>query len=400
MKKIVLAYSGGLDTSVCIPWLKENYDAEIITMTVDLGQVDDLGVIQKRAEDLGVIKHYGIDARQEFFDGYIGPCIQANGLYQAKYPLATALSRPLISSKLVEVARKEGAVAVAHGSTGKGNDQVRFEITIKGIDPSLEVIAPIREWNLGREEEMAYARKNNIFLEKSSSYSIDENLWGRSIEGGMLEDPMNAPSEEVFRLVTPASKAPDKEEEISLNFAGGLPNKLNGVEMGAVELIVELNRRIGQHGVGIVDHIEDRLVGIKSREVYECPAATGIIEAHKEVEKLVLTRQELSFKRKIEEEWTWLVYSGLWIEPLRNDLEAFISLTQKKVDGEVKMKLYKGNMSIFARSSKRSLYDHGMATYDASSTFDQAFAAGFVELWGLGSRRAYQVLQEHEGAAE
>ncbi|MCH8022636.1 MAG: argininosuccinate synthase [Thaumarchaeota archaeon] len=400
MKKIVLAYSGGLDTSVCVPWLREKYNAEIITMTVDIGQVDDLSVIQKKAEDLGVLKHYGIDARQEFCEGYIYPCIKANGLYQNQYPLGTALSRPLIATKLVEIANKEGAIAVAHGSTGKGNDQVRFEVTIKGLDPSLEIIAPIRDWSLTRDQELAYAKKNNIVLGNSSEYSIDENLWGRSIEGGKLEDPMNEPNEEIFQWVTPLSKAPDDEEEISLSFIGGIPKRLNGVEMGPVELILELNRKLGVHGIGIIDHIEDRLVGIKSREVYECPAATGIIVAHKELEKLVLTRHELAFKQRIEDEWTWLVYSGLWLEPLRNDLEAFISLTQKKVDGEVKMKLYKGNLRVSGRTSANSLYDYGMATYESSSTFNQSSSAGFVELWGLGSRTAFRALQRHGGEAK
>ena len=396
MKKIVLAYSGGLDTSVCVPWLKENYDAEIVTMTVDIGQIDDLDIIQKKAEDLGVLNHYSIDARQEFCEGYIFPCIKANGLYQNKYPLGTALSRPLIATKLVDIAKKEGAVAVAHGSTGKGNDQVRFEVTIKGLDPSLEIIAPIREWNLTRDQELDYAQKNNIVLGKSSEYSIDENLWGRSIEGGKLEDLMNEPSEEVFQLVTPLTKTSDNEEEISLSFVEGIPKRLNGVEMGPVDLILVMNRKLGAHGIGIIDHIEDRLVGIKSREVYECPAAIGIIEAHKELEKLVLTRRELSFKQRIEEEWAWLVYSGLWLEPLRYDLEAFIALTQKKVDGEVKMKLYKGNLRVSGRSSPSSLYDYAMATYEASSTFDQTSSTGFVELWGLGSRTAFRALQRGE----
>jgi len=397
LKKIVLAYSGGLDTSVCVPWLKEKYNAEIITMTVDVGQVDDLDVIQKKAEDLGVLNHYSIDARQEFCEGYIFPCIKANGRYQNKYPLGTALSRPLIATKLVEIAKKEGADAVAHGSTGMGNDQVRFEVTIKGLDPSLEIIAPIREWNLTRDQELEYAQKNNIVLGKSSEYSIDENLWGRSIEGGKLEDPSHEPNEEIFQWVTPLTKALDNEEEISLSFHEGIPKRLNGVEMGPVDLILEMNRKLGAHGIGIIDHIEDRLVGIKSREVYECPAAYGIIEAHKELEKLVLTRRELSFKQRIEEEWAWLVYSGLWLEPLRYDLEAFISLTQKKVDGEVKMKLYKGNLRVTGRSSANSLYDYAMATYEASSTFDQTASSGFVELWGLGSRTAFRALQRGEG---
>ncbi len=382
---------------MCVPWLRENYNAEIITMTVDIGQVDDLDVIRKKAEDLGVLKHYGIDARQEFCEEYIFPCIKANGLYQNKYPLGTALSRPLIAKKLVEIAKKEGAGAVAHGSTGKGNDQVRFEVTIKGLDPSLEIIAPIREWNLTRDQELEYAQKNNIVLGNSSEYSIDENLWGRSIEGGKLEDPKNEPDEEILQWVTPLHKASDNEEEISLSFHGGIPKRLNGVEMGSVDLILELNRKLGGHGIGIIDHIEDRLVGIKSREVYECPAATGIIQAHKELENLVLTRQELSFKQRIEEEWAWLVYSGLWLEPLRNDLEAFISLTQKKVDGEVKMKLYKGNLRISGRTSASSLYDYAMATYESSSTFNQTSSAGFVELWGLGSRTAYRAMQRGEG---
>lgn len=389
---IALAYSGGLDTSVAIKWLQEKYNADVVTVTVEVGQQEDLDEIARRAEILGVKKHYTIDANEEFIEDYVAPSIKANGLYQGKYPLGTALARPLIAKKLVDVAVKEKATAVAHGSTGKGNDQVRFDVTIKALAPSLRIVAPVREWNLSREEELKYAKEKGIPVKpKKSLFSIDQNLWGRSIEAGPLEDPMFEPPLETFEWVKPAEDTPDTPLYLDIKWEEGVPTSVNGEASGGVELISKLNRDAGAHGVGIVDHIEDRLVGIKSREVYEAPAALCLIEAHRDLEKLVLTRSELAFKSRVEQEWAWLVYSGLWVEPLREDLQAFIDATQKRVNGFVKIKLYKGGLRVVGRSSSNSLYDTGLATYTALSAFNQRAAEGFIELWGLQSRQAQTV---------
>lgn len=386
---MVLAYSGGLDTSVCIKWLQERYDADVISVTLDLGQKDNFDEIKERALALGVKNHYQIEAKDEFIQDYIIPAIKANALYEEKYPLSTALGRPLIAKKLVQIAEKEGADAVAHGCTGKGNDQVRLDVTIKCLNPSLKVIAPVREWNMNREEEMVYAQEKGIPIRPSRSiYSIDQNIWGRSIEGGPLEDPNEEPDEDIFEWVTLPEEAPDTPGYLDLEFHNGIPIKANGVEMGPRELIEYVNAFAGSHGIGIIDHIEDRLVGIKSREVYECPAAVSIIEAHKDLEKLVLTKHELSFKSVVDEKWAWLVYCGLWLEPLKEALDAFVNETQNKVSGNVRLKLYKGNMRVVGRSSKYSIYDLSMATYTGASRFDQSHSTGFIELWGLQSRLA------------
>ncbi|MEM4312262.1 MAG: argininosuccinate synthase [Nitrososphaerales archaeon] len=388
--KLVLAYSGGLDTSVMVKWLGEKYGYDVITLTLDLGQREDIKEIERRALSIGSIKHYSIDAKEEFVKEYIFKAIKANALYQNKYPLGTALARPLIASKLVEIANKEGAKAVAHGCTGKGNDQVRFEVTIRALNPNLKIIAPVREWNMSRDEEINYALEKGIDIKPSKSqYSVDQNLWGRSIEGGDLEDPSLEPKEDVFEWVILPERASDKAEYVKIGFEKGLPFKLNDEEKGGVELIEELNVIAGRNGVGIIDHVEDRLVGIKSREVYEYPAALCLIEAHKELEKLVLSRSELNFKGLVEREWAWLVYSGLWIEPLMKDLQAFIDSTQAKVEGYITLKLYKGSMRIVARESKNSLYNYSLATYKEGSSFDQRDAEGFIKLWGLSSTLAY-----------
>ena len=387
--KVVLAFSGGLDTSVSIKWLQEKQKVDVITATVDVGQGDNLKEIEEKAYKIGVKKHYSIDAKKEFVDDYVFPSIKANGLYEGKYPLATALARPLIASKLVEVAEKEGASAVSHGCTGKGNDQVRFDVTIKALNPSLKIVAPVREWNMSRDEEIKYAKKHNIPIQiKKSVYSIDQNLWGRSIESGPLEDPSNEPSNEVFEWTTPIEKTPDKAEYVNIAFENGIPTSINGKSGNMVQTITRLNQTVGKHGVGFIDHIEDRLVGIKSRETYEAPAATAIIEAHKDLEKLVLTRHELQAKVPIEQQWAWLVYSGLWVEPLMDALNAFIDETQKRVNGSVKLKLYKGNCRVVGRNSPNSLYNVKLATYTSSSSFNQRSAEGFIELWGLPSRVA------------
>lgn len=389
-RKIVLAYSGGLDTSVMIKWLQEKYDAEVVTVTLDVGQKEDLKAIEEKAYKLGVLRHYSIDAKEEFAKNYIFPAIKANALYEGKYPVSTALSRPLIALKLVEVAELEGAEAVAHGCTGKGNDQVRIEVSVKALNPKLKVIAPVREWGMTRDAEIEYAKKHGIPIpvDKSKPYSIDQNLWGRSIECGILEYPDKEPPEDAFEWTVPPEKAPNEPEYVTIGFEEGVPRYLNGIAMNPVELIETLNDIAGRHGVGRIDHMEDRLVGIKSREIYECPAATVIIEAHKDLEKLVLTRHEVLFKQHIDLEWAYLVYAGLWMDPLREDLDAFINKTQERVTGEVKVKLYKGYAKVVGRSSSYSLYDLSLATYNIESTFDQSAAYGFIELWGLATRVA------------
>ncbi|MEM1673637.1 MAG: argininosuccinate synthase [Candidatus Bathyarchaeia archaeon] len=389
-KKIVLAYSGGLDTSVMIKWLQEKYNASVITVTLDVGQKEDLKAIEEKAYKLGVLKHYSIDAKEEFVKNYVFPAIKANALYEGKYPVSTALSRPLIASKLVEVAELEGANAVAHGCTGKGNDQVRIEVSVKALNPKIKIIAPVREWGMTRDAEIEYAKKHGIPIpvDKAKPYSIDQNLWGRSIECGILEYPEKEPPEDAFEWTVPPEKAPEEPEYITIGFEEGVPKTLNGVAMDPVELIETLNRIAGRHGVGRIDHMEDRVVGIKSREVYECPAATVIIEAHKDLEKLVLTRHEVLFKQHVDLEWAYLTYAGLWMDPLREDLDAFINKTQERVTGEVRVKLYKGCAIVVGRSSPYSLYDMNLATYNIESTFDQSAAAGFIELWGLATRVA------------
>jgi len=386
----VLAYSGGLDTSVAVKWMQEKYNAEVVTVTVDVGQQEDLGKIERNSKLVGAVKHYSIDARQEFVQDYAFRAVKANALYEEKYPLSSALSRPLIVSKLVEVARAEGATAVAHGSTGKGNDQVRFDVTIKSMAPDLKIIAPIREWNLPRDEEIKYAERNGIPIpvDLDSPYSIDQNLWGRSIECGVLEDPSHEAPEEIFEWTVSPEKAPSSPEVMSVGFDEGVPVTIGGRKMHPVEIVGTLNTKAGSHGVGRIDHMEDRLVGIKSRECYECPAATVLLEAHKELEKTVLTRHELSFKQQVDAQWTFLAYAGLWMDPLREDLEGFIDKTQERVTGEVKLKLYKGSATIVSRSSPFSLYDSNLATYNIETTFDQTWSSGFIEIWGLPTKVA------------
>lgn len=394
---VVLAYSGGLDTSVCVKWLQEKYGVDVVTMTLDLGQQDDFEEIAERSILVGAKNHHKIDTKEEFISDYVFPAIRANALYEGKYPLSTALGRPLIAKKLVEVAEKEGAFAVAHGCTGKGNDQVRIDVTVRALKPSLKVIAPVREWNMSRDEEMVYAQKHHIPIRASKSiYSVDQNLWGRSVESGPLESPDQEPPREALEWTTPPEDAPDKPGYLDLEFVGGLPVSANGREMEPLDLISYVNHFAGSHGVGIIDHMEDRLVGIKSREVYECPAAVSIIEAHKDLEKLVLTRHELDFKTQVEREWAWLVYSGLWLEPLRGALDKFVQTTQKRVAGKVRLKLYKGGMRVVGRDSPYSIYRLDLSTYSHTSTFDQRSAVGFIELWGLQSRVAANMNSQSE----
>jgi argininosuccinate synthase len=391
---VILAYSGGLDTSVLIKWLQENHDVDVITFTMELGQQTDLKQVAEKAHSLGVKNHYSVDGTEEFVLKYVFPAIKANALYEGKYPMATALGRPLIAKKLVEIAQKEGAIAVAHGCTGKGNDQVRFDVTVKALSPDLKVMAPVREWGMCREAEIKYAKEKGIAIPRlADPYSIDQNIWGRSIECGPLENADQEPFEEIYTLTTSPEEAPDTPEYITISFEAGVPVGLNGKKMDPVALIEKLNEIAGKHGVGRVDHIEDRLVGIKSREIYESPAAEVLIEAHKDLEKMILTRHELEFKKLVDEKWTWLVYTGLWIDPIREALDAFIDKTQERVCGEVKMKLYKGRCWVAGRSSPMSLYDKNLATYEVETSFNQAFAEGFIELWGLPTKVA-TVLKE------
>jgi argininosuccinate synthase len=379
--KVVLAYSGGLDTSVCIRYLQTLHKLDVITVTVDCGQEDDFGEIEKKAEAIGAIKHVYFDAREEFARDYVVPSIKANGLYQSKYPLATALARPLIAAKAVEVANKEDATAIAHGCTGKGNDQIRFDITMHALNPNLKIIAPIRDLNLTRDLEITFAKEQNIPISaEAKRYSIDLNLWGRAIEGGDIEDSDFEPPREAFQFINFEN---DKAGYMEVEFERGIPIAVDDKHFPIVELIQYANHKGGEHGVGIVDHIEDRVVGIKSREVYEAPAAMILIEAHRDLEKMVLTHHELAFKQIVDNQWSWLAYSGLWHDPLRTDLDRFIDATQNRVSGKVRLKMEKGSLRVVGRQSKYSLYKNNLATYAAGSTFDQRLAKGFVELWGL-----------------
>jgi argininosuccinate synthase len=394
--KVVLAYSGGLDTSVAVKWLQVKYGYDVITVTVDVGQEDDFKEIEEKSRAIGAIKHVYFDAREEFAKDYVIPCIKANGLYEGKYPLATALARPLIATKTVEVAKREAASALAHGCTGKGNDQIRFDITMKSLLPELKIVAPIRDMNLIRDEEIKFAKEHNIPVStEAKKYSIDQNLWGRAVEGGVIEHAESEPPEDAFQWVK-TNGTPDTAGYLEIEFDDGVPVGIDGKMMNIVDLIQYANEKAGSHGVGIVDHIEDRVVGIKSREVYEAPAATCVIEAHKDLEKLTLTKHEIRFKQMVDEQWAWLTYSGLWLDPLKTDLDKFIDATQARVCGKVKIKMYKGSFRVVGRDSKYSLYEPKLATYSTGSTFDQSLAKGFVELWGLQSIIANEVVRRNE----
>ncbi len=396
--KVVLAYSGGLDTSVCIRYLQKLHKLDVITVTVDCGQQDDFKEIERRAKAIGAIKHVHIDAREEFAQGYIAPSIKANGLYQGKYPLATALARPLIAAKAVGVANREGATAIAHGCTGKGNDQIRFDVTMRALNPGLKIIAPVRDMNLTRDVEIKFAKDQNIPVSaEAKKYSIDLNLWGRAVEGGNIEDANFEPPQDAFQFIDFNN---DKLGYLELQFEEGIPVSADGKRMSLVDLVRYVNDRAGAYGVGIVDHIEDRVVGIKSREVYEAPAAIAIIEAHRDLEKLVLTKHELAFKKLVDEQWSWLVYSGLWQDPLRSDLDRFIDTTQVRVSGKVRLRMQRGSLRVVGRESKYSLYKDNLATYAAGSTFDQNLAKGFVELWGLQSITASSVADKAAGSVD
>jgi argininosuccinate synthase len=372
---------------VLIKWLQEKYNAEVITVTVDVGQQENLKEVEQKAQRLGVLKHYSIDAKEEFAANYIFPAIKANALYEGKYPISTSLSRPLIAAKMVEIAEKNGATGLAHGCTGKGNDQVRFDISLGSLAPELKIIAPVREWGMARDEEIAYAKAKGIPVSTAAKkYSIDQSVWGRSIECGILEDASKEPPEDAFEWTVAPEKAPNTPEYVTIKFEAGVPVALNVKNQKPLALIETLNATAGKHGVGRIDHIEDRLVGIKSREIYECPAAAVLLEAHKDLEKMVLTRHEILFKQQIDAEWTFLAYAGLWMDPLREDLEAFINKTQENMCGEVRVKLYKGGLQVVGRSSPMSLYDKNLVNYNIKTSFNQAYSKGFIELWGLQTR--------------
>ena len=385
--KIVLAYSGGLDTSVAIKWLQDQgYD--VVACCLDVGEGKDLKFIQEKAITVGAVQSYVIDAKEEFAQDFALTAMQAHTLYEGKYPLVSALSRPLIAKKLVEVAEKENAVAVAHGCTGKGNDQVRFEVSIQALNPNLKVLAPVREWGWSREEEIEYAKEKNIPIpiNLDSPFSIDQNLWGRSNECGILEDPWAAPPEEAYDLTVSLENAPDTADIIEIDFKEGVPVSIDGISYKLSDLILELNKLAGKHGVGRIDHVENRLVGIKSREVYECPGAITLIKAHKELEDITLVKEVAHFKPVIEKKITEVIYEGLWFSPLTNALQAFLKDTQKNVTGTVRVKLFKGHAIVEGRKSPNSLYDEKLATYTSDDEFDHAAAVGFIKLWGLPTK--------------
>jgi len=383
--KVILAYSGGLDTSVAIKWLRENYDLDVIALTVDVGNEKDFTTIRNKALKVGAVKAVVKDVRETFVKDFILPSLQADALYEGQYPLATALSRPLIARLLVELAQEEGASVIAHGCTGKGNDQVRIEVGIAALAPQLKIIAPAREWGMTRQQTIEYAKKNDIPVPvtASSPYSIDENLWGRSIECGVLEDPWQEPPEDAYSWTKSAADAPDKAAYIEIGFQKGVPLSLNGHDMSGISLIQRLNEVAGSHSIGRIDMIENRLVGIKSREIYEAPAAIVLTRAHMALEALTLSKAQLRFKQRVAMEYADIVYNGLWFGAQHQDLTAYIKSTQRFVSGTVRLKLLKGSCSVVGRKSPYSLYSHSLATYDKGDLFDQGAAAGFIHLWGL-----------------
>ncbi|KOR34811.1 MULTISPECIES: argininosuccinate synthase [Planktothricoides] len=387
--KVVLAYSGGVDTTVCIPYLKKEWGVEeVITLAADLGQGDELKPIQEKALKYGASESLVMDGKEVFVKDYAFAAIQANALYENRYPLSTALARPLIAKMLVEVAEKYGADAVAHGCTGKGNDQVRFDVAIAALNPNIKVLAPAREWGMSREETIAYGEKFGIPspVKKSSPYSIDRNILGRSIEAGPLEDPWNEPLEEIYALTKAIADTPDQPDYVEIGFEQGIPTSLNGQTLDPVSLIVQLNEIVGQHGIGRIDMVENRLVGIKSREIYEAPGLLVLIQAHRDLESLCLTKDVAHYKRGIEETYGHLIYNGLWYSPLKLALDAFIQNTQERVSGTVRVKLFKGSATIVGRKSANSLYSMDLATYGAEDQFDHKAAEGFIYVWGLPTR--------------
>jgi argininosuccinate synthase len=399
---VLLLYSGGLDTSVMLKWIQDEYDAEVVALTINLGQPgEDYEVVKGKATQLGAVAADVVDAREEFAGDFVVPAIKANGMYGLGYPLFTALGRPLIAKLAVDHARKHGCDTIAHGCTGKGNDQVRIEATVATLAPELKVIAPVRGWAMGRDEEIEYARKHNIPVKggvETPPYSIDDNLWGRSSEGRWIEDIHHAPEDDVFQLVTRPEEAPDEAEVVEVEFERGVPVALNGERLGIVDLL-ERAAEIGcRHGVGIVDHVEDRIVGLKVRDIYEVPAAAILLTAHAELERLVGTIHQNQFKPRVDQQWAYLVYAGLWWEPLRTDLDAYIEAVNAQVTGTVGLKLYKGHVRPVTRSSPNAVYDAQLATFESGGAlFSQQASPGFIELWSLQSRMAHRLRERSEG---
>jgi len=402
VNRVLLLYSGGLDTSVMLRWIQDEYEAEVVALTINLGQPgEDYDIVRDKALRIGAVEHHVVDARQTFAEEYLVPAIHANADYGDGYPLFTALGRPLIAKLAVEYARRTGCDTIAHGCTGKGNDQVRIEGTIATLAPELKVIAPVRSWQMGRDEEIAYARKHGIPVKggtETAPYSIDDNLWGRSSEGRWIEDLSHAPDEDVFQLVTPPERAPDQPQTIELTFEAGIPVAVDGERLGLVELIERVADIGCGHGVGIVDHIEDRVVGLKVRDIYEVPAAAIILKAHKELERLVGTIHQNQFKPALDQKWAYLVYAGLWWEPLRTDIESYIRHVNRRVSGTIALKLYKGSVRVVTRESPNAVYDAQLATFaESGGLFSQHASPGFIELWTLQSRMAWRVRQDQEG---
>ncbi len=402
--KVVLAYSGGLDTSVAIRWLKENYNLDVVALAIDVGNERDFSTIQQKALGVGAAKSLVKDAKELFVNHFIFPALQADAVYEGQYPLATALSRPLMAKLLVDVALEEGASAVAHGCTGKGNDQVRFDVSINALAPELRIIAPAREWKMTREQTIEYAQRYDIPIPitVSSPYSIDENLWGKSIECGVLEDPWTEPPADVFTWTKSPDNAPAQPAYVEIGFAKGVPVSVDGQGLDGISLIRRLNELAGEHGVGRIDHLEDRLVGIKSREIYEAPAAVVLLQAHQALEAMTLSKEQLRFKQKVAQEYADLIYNGLWFTSLHQDLAAYVQSSQRFVTGTVRVKLFKGSCRIVGRKSAYSLYSYGLATYDKGDQFDQSASPGFIHIWGLPVRTQAQVqgisgLEEKEG---
>ena len=399
--RIVLAYSGGLDTSVAIPWLAEKYGAEVVAVTMDLGQGRELDDIRERALALGAVRAHVLDVRDEFAREFILPALQAGAIYEDRYPLATALGRPLIAQHLVRIAELENATAIAHGCTGKGNDQVRLDVSARALNPRISVIAPAREWGMTRPDEIEYARERGIPVPATvqSPYSTDANLWGRSIECGVLEDPWREPPEEIYTLTKSPAECPDEAAYLEIDFEAGVPVKVNGVPMPLVELVGSVETIAGAHGVGRVDMVENRLVGIKSREIYEAPAAQVLHAAHKELEKLVISRDLERIKHDMARLYADLVYNGLWFTPTREAIDAFTASIQERVTGVIRVKLFKGNCTVVGRRSPFALYDHALATYDAGDRFDHTAAVGFIKIWGLPVETAARKSPRPEAAS-
>ena len=396
VNRVLLLYSGGLDTSVMLKWIQDEYKAEVVALTVHLGQPgEDFDEVREKALALGAVDAHVVDAREEFARDYVVPAIKANALYGGGYPLFTALGRPLIAKLAVEYAHRTGCDTIAHGCTGKGNDQVRIEATVATLDPDLKIIAPVRGWQMGREEEIEYARRNGIPIKggtQAAPYSIDDNLWGRSSEGKWIEDLSHAPDDDVFQLVTPPERAPEEPEHVTVGFERGVPVSYNGERLEIVELLRRAAEAGCRHGVGIVDHIEDRIVGLKVRDIYEVPAAAIVLAAHQELEKLVCTIHQNQFKPELDRQWAYLVYAGLWYEPLRGDLDAYVDRVNEQVTGTIGLKLYKGSVRVETRESPNAVYDEALASFgESGGLFSQQASPGFIELWSLQSRMAHRV---------